>query len=103
MSTTTMAPKKLSERNPWLFTSFYRRVMSPLFIQEAAASLSFAIPRIQRFLAHSAESNPLWRSHLYTVDYPTGGVRSLAADQVVHIKASSVPFIRKFASKFTIG
>ena len=61
MTTTTVALKGISERNRRLLTSLYRGVTGPFSVQEAAAALSFTMPRTHRFLAYLAERGWLVR------------------------------------------
>ena len=61
MATTTVAPKGISERNRRLLTALYRSSTGPFFVREAAAALSFTMPRTHRFLAYLAERGWLLR------------------------------------------
>lgn len=61
MATTTVAPKGISERNRRLLTSLYRSATGPFSVREAAAALSFTMPRTHRFLAYLAERGWLVR------------------------------------------
>ena len=61
MATTTVAPKGISERNRRLLTSLYRSTTGPFSVREAAAALSFTMPRTHRFLAYLAERGWLVR------------------------------------------
>ena len=61
MATTTVAPKGISERNRRLLTYLYRSATGPFSTQEAAAALSFTMPRTHRFLAYLAERGWLVR------------------------------------------
>ena len=56
-----MGPKGISERNRRLLTSLYRSATGPFYVQEAAAALSFTMPRTHRFLAYLAERGWLVR------------------------------------------
>ena len=58
---TTMGPKGISERNRRLLTSLYRSATGPFYVREAAAALSFTMPRTHRFLAYLAERGWLVR------------------------------------------
>ena len=61
MAKTTVAPKGISERNRRLLTYLYRSATGPFSTQEAAATLSFTMPRTHRFLAYLAERGWLVR------------------------------------------
>ena len=56
-----MGPKGISERNRRLLTSLYRSATGPFYVREAAAALSFTMPRTHRFLAYLAERGWLVR------------------------------------------
>ena len=61
MATTTVVPKGISDRNRRLLASLYRNATGPFSTQEAAAALSFTMPRAHRFLAYLAERGWLMR------------------------------------------
>ena len=61
MATTTVAPKGISERNRRLLTALYRSATGPFSVREAAAALSFTMPRTHRFLAYLAQRGWLVR------------------------------------------
>ena len=61
LAATTVTPRGISERNRRLLTSLYRSATGPFSVREAAAALSFSMPRTHRFLAYLAERGWLVR------------------------------------------